>query len=209
MDNPGFGDYGYVLLDISSEPPQVAAWATVDFVADAKGDLGMFTLEEYRRRGLAYLVTAAAIEHGLANGLQQINWTCMEDNKGSIRTAEKLGLTREPDYSVYYLIFDPVEHRSMLAYTMLEIGQYQTAVEALEQIITTEKAFPPYVYFDAACALAALRHRQKALEYLNKMADGGSKDLKAYQENELLRALHGMVEWDTFLGRIRENALKS
>ncbi len=209
MDDPRFGDYGFVLMDVAPEPPQIAAWATVDFVGGSKGDLGMFTLEKYRRRGFAYLVTAAAISHGLSNGLQKICWTCMEDNPGSIRTAEKLGLEREADYTLYNLVFNPVEHRAMLAYTMMGAGRYQEALDALEQIMASEKSFPPFVYYDAACARAILGDEEKAFEYLNKLANGGSRNLQAYTENELFKSLHGLPEWEAFLGKIRENGKDS
>jgi len=206
MDDARFSDYGFVLMDVACEPPQVAAWATVDFVASGKGDLGLFTIEKYRQRGFAYMVTSAAIAHGLSNGLQKICWTCMEDNSGSIRTAEKLGLEREADYTLYNLVFDPVEHRAMLAYTMIGAGRFEEALEVLEQIISSEKSFPPFVYYDAACARAILGDKEKAFEYLNKLADGGSRNLQAYTENEQFNSLHGSPEWEVFLFRISDNS---
>jgi len=88
---------------------------------------------------------------------------------------------------------------------MMTAGRYQEALEALEQIMASEKSFPPYVYYDAACARAVLGDREKAFEYLNKLADGGSRNLPAYTGNEQFKSLHGLPEWEAFLGRIREN----
>jgi RimJ/RimL family protein N-acetyltransferase len=99
MTDARFGDFGFVVIRYH----KVVAWATVDFVAGGAGDIGFFTVEDYRRRGLATIVSAAAIEHGLSHGLSRIVWTCDEENLGSIRTAERLGLERERDYTMHVL----------------------------------------------------------------------------------------------------------
>jgi RimJ/RimL family protein N-acetyltransferase len=99
-----FNDFGFVAIhDASAE---IASWATVDCIIDGVGDAGLFTVEGYRQRGLATVTTAAAVDHGLSNGLSAVRWTCTEDNAGSIRTAEKLGFERGDDYTMYYFAFD-------------------------------------------------------------------------------------------------------
>jgi GNAT superfamily N-acetyltransferase len=75
-----FADYGFMTVDHTGQSPIVASWATVDFIAGGMGDLGFFTQPAYRRRGLGTIAAAAALEHGLANGLSQINWTMEWDN---------------------------------------------------------------------------------------------------------------------------------
>lgn len=99
-----FDDFGFVAIhDASAE---VVSWTTVDCIVDGVGDAGLFTAEAYRRRGLATVTTAAAVDHGLSNGLSAVSWTCAEDNVGSIRTAEKLGFERGDDYTMYYIALD-------------------------------------------------------------------------------------------------------
>ena len=110
MSDPRFMDFGFVVLDNTPSQPVVAGWATVDFIADGAGDLGFFTQPDYRRRNLGTIAASAALEYGLANGLQQVNWTCDAGNPGSIRTAEKLGLERIEDYRQAVLIMDEKRH---------------------------------------------------------------------------------------------------
>jgi len=207
-DNPRFADFGFVAIDNLSKPTKVAAWATIDFVAGGKGDLGMFTQEKYREQGLAYLTTAACLSHGLNHGLKAIFWTCMEDNSGSIHTAEKLGLVREADYLMYLLILDSVQHRATMAYYQIGAGQHREAAETLEEIITSGMEFPDWVYFDAACAWVVLGNKTKAMAYLNCLAERGADNIKLYEENEDLRPLQDMPEWQHFLQQVRENSQK-
>jgi RimJ/RimL family protein N-acetyltransferase len=110
MTDPRFMDFGFVILDRTHPQPFIASWATVDFIADRAGDLGFFTQPDYRHRGLGTIAASAALEHGFANGLQQVNWTCDADNPGSTRTAEKLGLERIEDYRQAVLIMDEKKH---------------------------------------------------------------------------------------------------
>ena len=110
MTGPRFMDFGFVTLDRTCPQPIIASWATVDFIAARAGDLGFLTQPDYRRRGLGTIAAAAALEHGFANGLQQVNWTCDADNPGSTRTAERLGLERVEDYHQAVLIMDEKRH---------------------------------------------------------------------------------------------------
>ncbi|MFZ6026569.1 MAG: GNAT family N-acetyltransferase [Chloroflexota bacterium] len=114
MAGERFADYGFVVVDRSGPQPVLASWATVDFVADGAGDLGFFTQPDYRKRGLGTIAVSAALEHGFANGLQQINWTCEADNEGSLRTAEKLGLEKLGEYPMAWLFLDEQRHLSLL-----------------------------------------------------------------------------------------------
>jgi RimJ/RimL family protein N-acetyltransferase len=110
MTDSRFMDFGFVTLDCTHPQPVIASWATVDFIAAGAGDLGFFTQPEYRHRGLGIIAASAALEHGFANGLQQVNWTCDADNLGSTRTAERLGLERIEDYHQAVLIMDEKKH---------------------------------------------------------------------------------------------------
>jgi RimJ/RimL family protein N-acetyltransferase len=113
MTESRFIDFGFVTLDRTGSQPVIASWATVDFIATGAGDLGFFTQVDYRRRGLGTIAAAAALEHGFAIGLQQVNWTCDADNPGSSRTAGKLGLEHIEDYHQAVLIMDEQQHMAL------------------------------------------------------------------------------------------------
>ncbi|MFN2292753.1 MAG: GNAT family N-acetyltransferase [Anaerolineae bacterium] len=197
LAGPRFQDYGFVAV-LGGE---VASWATVDAIVGGVGDLGFFTQPRYRQRGLGTAVTAAALEHGLHQGMSAVNWTCAEDNAASVRTAEKLGLQRRPDYTLYAFAFDGVEHVSMLAYHYLVEGQHLKAAEMLEEALTRPDPPPVWAHYDAARARAALGDPVRALEHLNAAVDGGWTEVEDTKEFEIL---HDEPGWKDLLRRIRQ-----
>jgi RimJ/RimL family protein N-acetyltransferase len=104
------------IRDTSGDVPIISSWATVDFVANGMGDLGFFTQSNSRRKSLGTIAAAAAaaIEHGLNNGLSQVNWTCDAENVGSYSTAKKLGLEKIGDYKMVLLLMDEERHRKLV-----------------------------------------------------------------------------------------------
>jgi RimJ/RimL family protein N-acetyltransferase len=116
FESDQYHDFGFVVVDETGVKPIIVSWATVDFIVEGAGDLGFFTLPDYRRMGLGTVVAAAALGYGFENGMSQIYWTCDAVNQGSIHTAMKLGLERIADYTMYVLIFDQAQHLQTLAY---------------------------------------------------------------------------------------------
>jgi len=197
LAGPAFQDYGFVAI----ADDQVAAWATVDGIVDGFGDAGLFTQPYYRRRGLATVVSAAAVEHGLAQGLKAINWTCAADNVPSIRVAEKLGFVRQPDYTLYFMAFDEVEHLGTLAYTHLHEGRYRQAIQIYEASMDLKGSPPPWVYYDAAQAYAGLGDRPQALAYLQQAVAGGWTFVEDEAEFAILQ---DAPEWAAIQQQLKE-----
>lgn len=196
-------DFGFVATqEMPGGRAEVVSWATVDAVVEAVGDAGLFTEARYRRRGLATLTTAAAVEHGLAQGLSAVNWTCAEDNAGSIRIAEKLGFERQPDYVMYYLVFDEAEHLAHLAYQLLASGQYGEAIERIEQTLALTGDPPYWLYHDAARAWAALDKPAPALEALNQAVNRGWSDAESTRACQEFEPLQHLPEWEAVLQRM-------
>jgi RimJ/RimL family protein N-acetyltransferase len=201
--HPDFRDFGFVAIHEDPDAPAIASWATVDAVVDGVGDAGLFTVDAYRRRGLAVATTGAALEYGLAHGLSEISWTCAEDNLGSIRTAEKLGLERQSDYTFYYFAFDRVEHLSLAGYAHLQAGRYQAAAEMLEQCLALNADLPCYVDFDAARARAGIGDRARVLEHLNHAIDKGWTYVEPLITGKEFETVRTMPEWEALLARIQ------
>jgi len=199
----GTRDFGFVAIqEIAQGRSEVVSWATVDAVAEGVGDAGLFTEPRYRRRGLATLTTAAAIAHGLAHGLLELNWTCAEDNTGSIRTAEKLGFERLADYSIYYFVFDEAQHLAHLAYQLLESQRYREAIDLIQRTLALTDDPPYWLYHDAARAWAALDEPGRALEALSQAVDGGWSDVEGTRTCGEFEALRGSPEWQAVLERM-------
>jgi RimJ/RimL family protein N-acetyltransferase len=193
VDHPDLQDFGFVAL----HDDEIAAWATVDAVVDGLGDAGLFTLPAHRQRGLATAVAAAALAHARAHGLE-VNWTCAEDNAGSIRVAEKLGFARGDDYWLYMLCFDEAEHLGGLAYTHLRAGRHREAVDLLEQSFGLAVEPPAWAYYDAATAWAALGQPERALARLAAAVERG---YRGFEDDDAFTSLHGLPGWAALLAR--------
>jgi RimJ/RimL family protein N-acetyltransferase len=186
---------------------KIAAHVVVDCIVGSAGDVGLVTAEEYRRRGLATVTAAAAMEYGLSHGLTLINWDCAESNLGSLRTAEKLGFQRERDHKLYLLDFDETWHMLGLARNELEEKHYTAALEVCQGLLQQEDV-PPYAHHIAACACAALGQRDEALEYLNTAVDKGWTFIHHTESRQEFDLLRGAPEWDAALQGIRQNIEK-
>lgn len=87
----------------------VTSWSLADCATRGelkRCEIGIQTREEYRRRGLAAIAAAAAVEHALFNGFAQVGWHCDAENTGSWKTAEKVGFHKERDYRQYFVTPD-------------------------------------------------------------------------------------------------------
>jgi len=192
-------DFGFMVR----HNDQVVAWATIDFVAEGAGDAGLFTLAAYRRRGLATMAAAAAIEYGLARcGLSAIHWTCGARNTGSIRIAERLGCRHERDYVMYVLALDAGQNLAYRAYDLLEAGDHRRAAELYADCFALRDDLPAWAYFDAARAWAALDELGLALEALRKAVRQGWMDVGAAESAAEFEPLRGTWEWGAILARM-------
>jgi GNAT superfamily N-acetyltransferase len=199
ITEPGFRDYGFVCI----HDHRLVSWATVDFVSASVGEAGIFTLEGYRRRGLATIVTAATIEYGLSHGLKKIHWTCAETNIASIRTAEKLGFKRGKDYIMYYLIFDELQYLGNLAYSHLQNGRYQEAVDIFEKSLVVKNDLPIWAYYDVARAWAGLENQEKMFRYLNILVEKGWTEVEELESCVEFEPWRKTQEWGTLMERMR------
>jgi RimJ/RimL family protein N-acetyltransferase len=81
---------------------QVVAWSVADCRSGDACEIGIRTVEPYRRRGLATITAAATVEYALAHGFSMVGWQCSENNLGSLGTANKVGFERERNYTLFY-----------------------------------------------------------------------------------------------------------
>lgn len=201
VDDPMQEGFGFVAL----HDGQIAASAMIDCICADEGDIGLYTADAYRWRGLATVTSAATVEYGLAHGLSRVSWDCHEYNVGSIRTAEKLGFERERDHTMYVCGFDEMVHLINMAWFSLDAGNYPKAVATCERMLALQGDPTPDACFTAACAWAGLGDRDKAIEYLNLAADRGWADVRQTESQAELRTLFDMPGWEAVMERIRQN----
>jgi GNAT superfamily N-acetyltransferase len=204
IDEPRFRDYGFIVLHEN----RVVSWATVDFVSGGSGDLGFETLPEYQQRGLGSAVAAAALEHGLEMGIE-VHWTCDLNNLGSQKTARKLGLIHDRDYTMYLFARDMSEHLAQRAYSFLAQKEYHRAIQCYEDLFAQKATVPTWAYFDTAQAWAALGGNENAIKYLRMAAKEGWSAVEIVEQAPEFKFLHGLPEWAEVINHMRQNQRKS
>lgn len=86
-----------------TEGQRVVSWSMADCTSGIRCEIGIHTHPDYRRRGLAAITTAAAVDYALTHGFAEVGWHYNADNSGSWKTAEKVGFYKTRDYVLYYV----------------------------------------------------------------------------------------------------------
>jgi hypothetical protein len=90
------------VLAAALDSGRVVATAHVTALSPRYADVGVFTLESYRSRGLSTYAAWLVMRAVLARGLTPV-WSTGEDNVASQRVAEKLGLSRDVTHHLYLI----------------------------------------------------------------------------------------------------------
>jgi GNAT superfamily N-acetyltransferase len=94
--------HGFGYCAVEGAAGVAASWSLTDAVADGRCEIGIYTREAYRRRGLAAAVVTAMVWHAFTDaGLTAVGWHCDEANTASWRTAARAGLRPAADYVQY------------------------------------------------------------------------------------------------------------
>ncbi len=202
---PDEAAFGYVALHDN----RYAAHAVIDCIVDGGGDIGLFTAEAFRRRGLAAATAAATMAYGLAHGLSAIHWDSAAYNAGSIHTADKLGLQFVLDHTQYVLVLNEQGHWINQAWNHLDAGQYQTVLDVCDRVIASQADVPAAIHFLAGAAWAGLGKLDQALTSLNTAAGAGWDEVAETESCAPLVVLQGTPEWEMVFDRIRANAAPS
>jgi RimJ/RimL family protein N-acetyltransferase len=181
---------------------EVVAWCTPDCVAGDRIDVGIITHPAHRRRGLASVAVAATVEDCFKHGFNAVGWHCNARNRGSWKTAEKVGFERICDYAYYYYIYDPVDHLAELGWYYYLRGEYDRTVQYYKQVFSLRDENPDYYFHLAASAWALLDNAKMALKYLNAAAEAGWSNIEWTEQQEEFQFLHNMPEWGAVLAKM-------
>jgi len=151
--------FGYCLIQGES----VASWCIADAVLEDRCEMGVTTDAGHRRRGLAAVVVAAAVEQCLERGFTEIGWHCLRSNVGSIAVARKVGFEIERAYDGYSS-FLPAENP-----TDLTADEYRDWALHYERVTGDGLGYS----FHAAEAWAMAGEPERALIYLRRLAEMG------------------------------------
>lgn len=198
--HPDFRDCGFVAV----YDEKIAAWATVDGVTNGAGDVGLVTQETHRRKGLAAATSAAAMEQALANGTKVLHWTCAENNLGSIRTAEKLGLTLQRSYRLFFFEYDELWDLIQYAGHLINAGEHQHGLELCTRALGISSDPPQPLLIYTARAQAVLGMQDEALTTLRQLVKAGWKDAAFLENDPRFETLHDSAGWQAILTNLHE-----
>ena len=191
--------FGFCILHENT----IVSWSIADCASDDRCEIGIHTHPDYRRRNLATITAAAAVDYALNNGFVEVGWHCNEDNIGSWKTAEKVGFRHERDYVQHYVLFSSVHHLAEKGRIAFQSGRPQAAVDIYEQLFTISDEYPHTIYHLAARAQAAVGNDEKAIQCLNTAIDRGWSDLAATTSCGDFEGLHNTPAWEAALARMR------
>jgi RimJ/RimL family protein N-acetyltransferase len=167
---------------------EVAAWCFSEYNWKDRCEIGIATVEEYRRQGLAVAVGRALIEHARSQGIARIGWHCWTSNTPSIATALKLGFRKVQEFPVYFAYYAAALNLAVNGNIRFREADYRAAAGWYERAFTAGEA-PSWAYWNAACACARLGEGQAALERLQAALVHGFHDLERLQTSVHLEQL--------------------
>jgi len=194
-------EHGFGLCAIQGDV--ITHWSMADCATrDGRCEIGIWSLPEYRRRGLAAITAAASVEYALSHGFVRVGWQCADDNAASIRTAERVGFVLERTDTSYYCMFSSVHQEAESGWYHLRNGRPRESAAAYERLFALETDLPDFIYHTAARAFAASGRADKAVVCLREaLARGWTHvDFTATRCPEF-EALHGSPEWEVILSR--------
>lgn len=194
--------FGFVTEALNTN--QVVSWSLCDCIGDDACEIGIHTHPDYRRRGLAALTSAAAVDYAFGQGLSLVGWHCNADNTASQRTALRVGFTSERDYLTFACFRREAVHWAEAGRLQEVAGDYHTAAEHYIRADACEDkpAWGHYLPFYAACMFARLGDYASAWTWLYRAVAQGFGDLSSLQSVDALAPMKGTAEWDNLLQSI-------
>jgi RimJ/RimL family protein N-acetyltransferase len=198
--------HGFGLVTVDEAQRRVVSWSLCDCNGGDACEIGIHTHPDYRRRGLAALTTAAAVDHALTHGFQSVGWHCHAENTGSRRTALKVGFAWERDYVHRVCLRSEAIHWAEGG-RMAEVrGDYRAAADLYVRAAAAsdQPDWRAHIPYFAACMFAQIEDYPAAWEWLHRAAALGFADQERLQANAVFDPLKSTVEWTALLETISQ-----
>lgn len=175
------------------EDNSIVSCAAVDCIYENRAEIGIKTMEGFRRRGNGIASVVALLNALLDQGFQEIGWHCVSSNKGSIATARAAGFEQKKEYESY-APFPPIENID-------DLNREEWIEYAM---FFTEKAEQnPNHFWQAAKCWAKAQVITSSIECINRMIDKNLLWFKDYMDEspEFLR-FSGDKSWISLMEKI-------
>ncbi len=198
FENLGFGF-------CTTHENMIISYCLCDCVSEDECEVGIQTVEDYRRRGFATITAAAAVEYALSNEYAVVGWHTHDHNYGSIGTAEKIGFVKEREYEQYFCMFNEAMHYAETGMKLFFNEDYERALENLERSFKLGEV-PHWAYYLAARISTKSSDFDKALTHLTSAARLGCDYIDHLLSNDEFEPLHTRSEWSDIVTQIKSNS---
>ena len=196
-------EYGFGFCVVHNDA--ISHWSIADCATkDGNCEIGIWSTTDHRRKGLAAIAAAAAVEYALSNGFNRVGWHCVDDNVGSYKTAEKVGFLHKRTRENRYCMVSSVHQIAENGWFHGRNGRSEAATKAYTQLFAISDDYPHYIYHTAAEAYANVGKKDQAISCLNMAVDRDWSRLDYTKSREQFRILHDMSQWDAVLARMKE-----
>ena len=191
--------FGFCLRDET----RIAGWCMSEYNTADRIEIGIDTVPEFRRRGVAQVTASALIEFAYAIGVKEIGWDCWTVNTASVRTALRLGFTKHCDYPVLSAWFDEAANLAVNGNMCFHDGRCTEARGWYEQAFATGRA-PLWAYGMAAFNSNRMADPASAFNYLETALEKGFDGWDWVVSSEDLLDLHETERWQALLAHIAQ-----
>jgi RimJ/RimL family protein N-acetyltransferase len=188
FENYNQNGFGYIIRNEDT----IVSWSLTDCTFENRAAIGIHCDAKYRKNGFGAIVAAATCNDALNNGFKEIDWLCVDTNRGSIAIAEKLGFERQDDYYAF-ASYPPIENERDL-----------TPMEWEEWAVYYEKAIKeePRLFWDCALCFMKANNIDSLINLLNKRIETGWKWTVEELANYFPR-LKNNVKWEAYLHHLK------
>ncbi|MGY5874457.1 MAG: GNAT family N-acetyltransferase [Candidatus Thorarchaeota archaeon] len=201
-----FEKLGFGLCTVHGD--QLVSYSLCDCISNKACEVGIQTIEDYRRRGFATITAAATVEYALSNGYSVVGWHTDNHNYGSIGTAEKVGFVKKREYEQYICMFSEAMHIAEAGMRLFYDEEYSQALELFEKSFHLGEV-KDWAYYLAARICAKSDDFDNALKYLLRAAEVGCEYIDHLLNNEEFISLHSRAEWSEIIAQFELNAKDS
>lgn len=180
---------------------QLVTWCLSEYNSQGVCEVGIATIPDHQRKGLAKAACLALIEFALGNGYKEVGWHCYSHNDASNATALAVGFEKVCQYPSFWALYDETINFAVNGNIQIHRHAYQAAVEWYMKSLAGGNA-PDWVYWQTACAYAHLDQRDNAFDYLNQAIHHGFTDADHIKNSPHFEKWHNTREWEALVSKL-------
>ncbi len=183
---------------------QLAGWCLSEYNFNHQCEVGIATLPNFQRHGLATAMAQTFINQARINDIYTVLWHCSKSNTASGKTALRAGFDLYKEEQVLIQYTNQAIHLGVQGNIRFFNEKYKEALPWYQKALS-EKAPPSWVAWNAACAAAQTDQIDSAFEFLELAIELGFSDLDHLTQNKYMSPLKGDPRWGIIITKLTNN----